>query len=155
METIRTTLLLIIKDDMIMLAKKKKGFGEGKYNGVGGKLEEGESVEEALIRETKEEINITPLDYEKVGVVSFDEDYKGKRSRLEFHLYTCSKWEGDLKETEEMEPHWFNIKEIPYDEMFPDDKYWLPYLLEGHKFNAYFNFDDDWNIIDKQIDIIS
>ena len=54
-----------------------------------------------------------------------------------------------------MEPHWFNIKEIPYDEMFPDDKYWLPYLLEGHKFNAYFNFDDDWNIIDKQIDIIS
>lgn len=154
MESVETTLLLIIKDNKIMLAKKKKGFGKGKYNGVGGKLEEGESIEDALLRETKEEVNITPLDYDKIGIVSFDEDYKGTRTRLIFHLFVCSKWEGELAETDEMKPYWFDIKDIPYDEMFPDDRYWLPYVLKGHKFNAYFNFDSNWNILDKQIDII-
>lgn len=154
MKAIETTLLLIIKDNKIMLAKKKKGFGAGKYNGVGGKLEPGETVEDALLRETKEEVNITPLDYVKIGVLSFDEYYVDSMTRLNFHLFVCSKWESELKETEEMEPHWFDINNIPYDKMFVDDKYWLPYVLQGRKFNAYFKFDKDWNILDKQIDLL-
>lgn len=42
-----------------------------------------------------------------------------------------------------MIPKWFNIANIPYDNMFPDDRYWLPLILEGQKIDAYFDFDED------------
>ena len=62
-----TTLCLLKKDNSILLAMKKRGFGSGKYNGIGGKIEKGETPDEAMIRETKEEIKVTPIKYEKVG----------------------------------------------------------------------------------------
>ena len=63
-----TTLCLLKKDNSILLAMKKRGFGSRKYNGIGGKIEKGETPDEAMIRETKEEINVTPIKYEKVGI---------------------------------------------------------------------------------------
>ena len=149
---LETTLCLLKKDNQILLAMKKRGFGEGKYNGVGGKIEEGETPEEAMIRETEEEIMVTPTQYEKVGVISFDEYYKGQKGNVIFHLYVASEWIGEPKETEEMCPKWFDITEIPYDNMFPDDKYWLPLILEGKKIKAYFHFDENWNILSKKIE---
>ena len=53
-----TTLCLLKKDNSILLAMKKRGFGSGKYNGIGGKIEKGETPDEAMIRETKEEIKV-------------------------------------------------------------------------------------------------
>ena len=76
---LETTLCLLKKDNEILLAMKKRGFGEGKYNGVGGKIENGETPEEAMLRETQEEISVTPTKYEKVGFLEFDEYYKGKK----------------------------------------------------------------------------
>lgn len=152
MGKMETTLCLLRKDDKILLAKKKRGFGEGKYNGVGGKLEPGETPEEAMIRETREEINVTPTKYEKIGTVEFDEYFKGEPVNLEFHLYVAYEWEGEPTESEEMAPKWFNVDEIPYDEMFRDDTYWLPLVLEGKKIKAYFKFDKEWNILEKKIE---
>jgi len=57
------TLLFLIKDDQILLAMKKRGFGAGRFNGVGGKVEPGETIEQALIRESQEEINVTPIEF--------------------------------------------------------------------------------------------
>lgn len=151
MSRLETTLSLLKKDNKILLAMKKRGFGEGRYNGVGGKIESGETPEEAMIRETQEEICVTPTKYEKVGFLEFDEFYKGKKQRVIFHLYIVYDWKGNIDETEEMKPCWFNIDEIPYDKMFPDDRYWLPLILEGKKINAYFDFDENWNLISKQI----
>ena len=54
MNKIETTLALLINDDEILLALKKRGHGEGKYNGVGGKIKENETPEAAMIRETQE-----------------------------------------------------------------------------------------------------
>lgn len=73
MKQMETTLLLLRKENKILLAMKKRGFGAGKYNGVGGKLEKSETPEEAMIREAKEEINIIPTVFEKMGVVEFIE----------------------------------------------------------------------------------
>ena len=151
MEELETTLLLLRKDEQILLAMKKRGFGEGKYNGVGGKIKEGETPEQAMIRETMEEISVVPVEYEKVGVIKFLEYYKGKKEKVSFHLYTASKWEGDIKESEEMKPEWFNVNEIPYDKMLPDDKFWMPYVLDNKKIDAYFEFDEDWNMLKKEI----
>lgn len=151
MDKLETTLCLLKKEEKILLAMKKRGFGEGKYNGVGGKIKEGETPEEAMIRETEEEIFVTPTKYEKVGYISFDEFYKDSKIRLAFHLYLAYEWIGEPKESDEMNPKWFNINEIPYDKMFPDDKYWLAHILNGEKIDAYFDFDEDWNLISKKI----
>ena len=151
MKELETTLLLLRKDNEILLALKKRGFGEGKYNGVGGKIKEGETPEQAMIRETMEEISVKPTKYEKVGIIKFLEYYKGNKEHVAFHLYTATEWEGNIKESEEMKPQWFNINEIPYDNMLPDDKFWMPYVLNNKKIDAYFEFDKDWNMLKKEI----
>ena len=149
---LETTLCLLKKENKILLAMKKRGFGEGKYNGVGGKIERGETPDDAMIRETQEEIAVTPIEYEKVGIIEFDEFYKGQKEKVMFHLYVASEWQGEPTESDEMKPEWFDIQNIPYDRMFPDDKYWLPLILEGRKIKAYFDFDEEWNLLNKTIE---
>ncbi len=155
MKKMETTLCLLRRNEEILLAMKKRGFGEGKYNGVGGKIEGTETPEATMLRETKEEIGVTPIQYEKVGVVSFDEFYKDEKVNLIFHLYMVTEWEGTPAESEEMQPKWFSIDSIPYNQMFPDDKYWLPLILEGKKIDAYFDFDEEWNLLSKDIKELS
>ena len=152
MDRIETTLCLLKRDNKILLAMKKRGFGKGKYNGIGGKIEKNETPEQAMIRETQEEINVTPIKYEKIGIVEFDEYYKGKKQNLIFYLYFIHEWKGIPSESNEMKPEWFDIDSIPYEKMFPDDKHWLPLVLEGKKIKAYFEFDENWNLISKVID---
>jgi len=151
-EVLETTLCLLRKDNEILLAMKKRGFGEGKYNGVGGKLEKGETPEDAMIRECNEEVGVIPTEYEKVGYIYFDEYFKGNKEQVAFHLYIATKWQGEITESDEMKPEWFDINHIPYDKMFSDDIYWLPLVLQGKKINAYFSFDEDWNILSSKID---
>lgn len=153
-DRIKTVLTLLKKDDEILLAKKKRGFGIGKYNGVGGKIEKNETSKEAMIRETYEEIKVTPIEFEKVGKIEFNEYYKGKKQKIIMDIYIAYKWIGTPEESEEMNPTWFSIKNIPYDKMFPDDKYWLPLILEHKKIDAYFEFDEKWNLLYKEIKII-
>jgi len=154
MKKMETTLLLLRKENQILLAMKKRGFGVGKYNGVGGKIEQNETLEEAMIREAQEEICITPTDYYKAGKIEFLEFYKGEKLNLIFHLYVATNWLGEPKESDEMKPDWFDIDKVPYDQMFPDDKYWLPYVLDGERINGFFDFDEDWNILFYKIDKI-
>ncbi|MCP5842996.1 NUDIX domain-containing protein, partial [Klebsiella pneumoniae] len=68
---IRRTLLFLRRDDELLLAMKKRGFGAGKWNGVGGKIEAGETIEDALVRECQEEINVTPLNWQAVAELDF------------------------------------------------------------------------------------
>jgi len=147
-----TTLLLVIKDNKILLACKKRGFGIGKYNGVGGKLESGESVEQGMIRETFEEIGIVPKDYELRGVIAFDEYYKGEPVLEVTHIYVASDFDGEPQETDEMKPFWFDLDKVPYDKMFPDDKFWLPMIIEGEYVIGNFKFDKDFNKLEHNIE---
>jgi len=67
------TLCLLLRNNEILLAMKKRGFGAGRWNGIGGKPEKGESIEEAAIRELKEEIDVVVSlgDLESVGEMDF------------------------------------------------------------------------------------
>ena len=152
MKKLETTLLILRREDEILLAKKKRGFGTGKYNGVGGKIESGETVEDAMIRECIEEIHVTPTKYEKMGTIEFIEFVKNEKTNLTFNLFVATSWIGEPKESEEMKPKWFKLDEIPYNEMFIDDSYWLPIVLEGNKIKAFFEFDEDWNLLSYNIE---
>jgi 8-oxo-dGTP pyrophosphatase MutT (NUDIX family) len=59
------TLCLTKEDGMILLGMKKRGFGEGRWNGFGGKVEEGETIVEAAIREMKEESGLTVKNWKR------------------------------------------------------------------------------------------
>ncbi len=126
------SLCFLVKEGEILLAMKKRGFGEGKWNGIGGKCEEGESIQECAIRETYEEINVvvgeTQLDYR--GSILFYFDSKPEWNQ-EVHIYVITAWEKDPEETEEMKPKWFSLDSIPYDDMWPGDRDWIPHILEG------------------------
>ena len=87
MKELYTTLLHVIKDGKILLAEKKRGFGQGLLNGVGGKVEPDETIEEAMIREAKEEIGIIPINYKKRGLLVFEEFFKGEQTKETIHIY--------------------------------------------------------------------
>jgi 8-oxo-dGTP pyrophosphatase MutT (NUDIX family) len=144
MSDIRRTLLFLHEGDNILLAMKKRGFGANRWNGVGGKLEAGETIEQALIRETQEEIFVTPIDYVKVAELDFygKDPETNEPWQMFVYAYLCTKWEGEPTESEEMKPEWYKKNSIPYDDMWQDDEHWLPQVLEGKKIQATFYFDE-------------
>jgi mutator protein MutT len=148
---IRRTLLFLIKDDQILLAMKKRGFGAGKWNGVGGKLDEGETVEQALVRECQEEINVAPTQYEKVAELDFVQDADSNPWHMYVYAYTCRDWEGEPEETEEMAPKWYPLNQIPYADMWDDDEHWLPLVLAGDKVTGTFTFDENDRMLSYEI----
>lgn len=152
MKTTNTTLMLIIKDNKILLAQKKRDFGLGKFNGVGGKVETSETILQAAIRETKEEIFVEPLDPILHGIIEFDEFYKGERTKVIMNIFVATDYVGDLHESDEMKPQWFDLHSIPYNNMFPDDALWLPKILNGETFKGHFKFDENFNLISYSFD---
>ncbi|MES2314828.1 MAG: 8-oxo-dGTP diphosphatase [Patescibacteria group bacterium] len=134
------TLCLIVKDHRVLLGMKKRGFGEGHWNGFGGKVEPGEEIESAAKREVFEEAGVTLSSAEKTGVLNFEFESDPEKL-LEVHVFRSDVFTGEPIETEEMRPQWFAFDEIPYDKMWSDDAYWLPLLLKGKKFEGYFLFD--------------
>ena len=139
----QATLCFLIKNDKeILLAMKKKGFGQGKWNGVGGRLDFNrgdKDIFDTAIRETKEESGVAVKDIERVAILSFYFPYR-KEWDQEVHVFISRNWEGEPKESKEMKPKWFKIKEIPFKKMWPDDKFWLPKILKGEKLKAEFSF---------------
>ncbi len=143
MQTKTLSLLFLQQNDQVLLALKKRGFGEGRWNGVGGKVEPGETIEAAMIREAQEEIDVTPTQYEKVGDIRFDEYFKGIPTLMHVHIFTATAWTGEPKESEEMQPKWFNLSDVPFTDMWADDPFWLPQVLAGKKISADFKLDEN------------
>ena len=141
----RTLCLLLDKEARrLALGKKKRGFGKDLYNGFGGKIEEGETIEQAAIRELEEESSVEAgyENLEMVGKLYFTFPTKKEWDQL-VYVFKVASWKGEPKESEEMTAEWFDFDQIPYDRMWPDDIYWLPKVLEGKKVVGNFTFDED------------
>lgn len=135
------TLCYIIKDNKILLVKKKKGLGVGVWNGPGGTVGN-EDISFAASRETYEEIKIVPAEIKKVGDLEF---YFGQENEADWHVhvFVTDEFDGIEKETEVAVPKWFKIDRIPYGEMWPDDVIWMPLMIAGKKFHGRFYFDKE------------
>ncbi len=143
-------LCFIAKDGRVLLIRKKRGLGAGKINAPGGKLEPGETALDSAIRETREEIGVTPLRIEERGVLRFQftDGYA-----LHCAVFVAADFEGELIETAEATPLWFPSDAIPYDEMWEDDRHWLPQVLEGRSFNGWFVFDGE-KMLSKRVEFL-
>lgn len=129
-----TTLVYIEKDDCyLMLHRTKKDVDEnkGKWIGVGGKFEEGESPEECMFREVREETGLTVLDYKLRGIVTFTSEVWGSQY---MYLFTASDFEGELTACDEGELKWIPKSQILDLNIWEGDRAFLKLLFEDSPF---------------------
>jgi ADP-ribose pyrophosphatase YjhB (NUDIX family) len=129
------TLVFPIEKNNVLLAIKTRKIGEGLRNGWGGGQEEGETIEEAAIREFHDESGLWAKleDLEYKGKVTFhNQKEDGRKFIVEVHMFLLRKWSGVLKPNPEMrDPKLWPISNLPFNEMMPSDKDWLPLVLKG------------------------
>jgi len=145
----RLTLCLIHQPPRMLLGMKKRGHGEGKWNGFGGKVQDGETIEGTAQRELHEEVGITASSLTRVGVLTFI--YSADLEPMEVHLFRVDDFIGEPIESEEMRPQWFLTDALPFDEMWPDDRFWMPLFLEGKTFTGRFTFDEENNLLEQEL----
>ena len=138
--TEETSLLFAMRDDQVLLIHKKRGLGAGKINAPGGRVDPGESFEDAAIREAHEEVGIEAEKLSYCGVLSF-QFTDGYSTRC--HVYSTRTFSGVPIETDEAIPLWAELDSIPYDRMWADDVLWIPLMLKGEPFDAHFIFNGD------------
>lgn len=143
------TLCIIHDHPRVLLGLKKRGFGQGRWNGFGGKVEAGETVEQAALRELAEEAKVRITEIKKHGIIEFE--FIGETEILEVHIFKGLGLAGEPTETEEMKPQWFDIKDIPFEKMWPDDAFWLPLFLEDKIFKGKFLFKDSNTILETNL----
>lgn len=149
----KVTLCFLIKENKILLAMKKRGFGKDKWNGYGGKNQENEKIRKTAKRETLEEIGAKIIKMEKMAVLIFKFTNNPEWNQKCF-VYRAIEWIGKPKESEEMKPKWFDFEKIPYEKMWSDDKIWLPKILENKKVRAKFWFNENGEIVKHRIKTI-
>ncbi len=125
---INTTLVHLRKDNKTLMIQKK----DGKFMGVGGKFNVGETPEECLIREVKEETNLDIIEYKLVGKIFFPkfddvEDYFS-------YVYEVTDFTGELKESEEGKLYWIDNAEITDLNIWEGDKYFIEWIYKDRVF---------------------
>jgi 8-oxo-dGTP pyrophosphatase MutT (NUDIX family) len=132
-----STIVFPVRDNLIYLANKKRGFGIGYLNGYGGKQQpEDLTISHTAAREMEEEggVVVLPENLDEVAVINFFEE---EIPVFECHVFFCHEWKGQFQETEEMSaPKAYDIANPPYDQMWDADRVWLPIVCSGKKIRA-------------------
>ncbi|MCF0238589.1 MAG: 8-oxo-dGTP diphosphatase [Sphaerochaetaceae bacterium] len=118
---------------VLLIRRKKKGFGSNKISGPGGHMEKGETPLLCAIRETQEEVGLRPINPSLVGILCF----AIPNNNILGYVYIATEYEGKLKETSEAQPFWCPLDELPLNEMFNDDLIWLPRTLKGVSYTFF------------------
>ncbi len=133
------TLLFLVVDSRVLLIRKRRGHGVGKINGPGGKLEPGETPAACAVRETLEETGVRAEAPRLAAVFRFVDtcqpDWLG-------YIFTAGACTGSPRTTAEGIPRWYDTTALPLDEMWDDDRYWLPRVLAGERLRGDFLFTD-------------
>ena len=148
------TVLIVHQPPKILLGFKNsnKKFG-GKWNGFGGGLKKGESLENCAIRETFDETGIKVKDISRRGKILFKFE-KDDEPDHEVHFYETKDYLGELDTSKDFrEYNWFYTKELDsiYDQMMPADRYWLPLFVKGKMFEGNVCFDNEFKVSSYEI----
>jgi 8-oxo-dGTP diphosphatase len=143
------TLMFVIRDDEVLLIRKKRGLGAGKINGPGGRIENGETPLQCAIRETEEELHITPGQIRPAGELFFHAE---DMPRIHAFVYVARSFTGEPTETEEAIPLWTPMDQIPFAEMWEDDHLWLDAALSGQTIRGWFSFVEE-SLLDYRLEL--
>jgi len=130
--------------DEVLLGRKKKGLGLGKYVAPGGKVEPGEGIRDAMTREVLEEVGlaVAAADLSPRGVLTYLFPHRPAWTQ-QSSVFVARTWSGLERESDELAPEWFALDELPLDSMWDDAKHWLPAALAGDPVRATFSFGPD------------
>ena len=128
----------------VLLGYKRTGLGLGRVVGIGGKVEPGETIPAAAVREVREEteLDIAAADLEPAGVFDYLFPTSPTWSQRS-HVFRCRRFAGEPRETEEIVPAWFATSDIPFARMWDDARRWLPAVLRGEQAGATYTFGTD------------
>ncbi len=130
--------------EVLLGRRKKLGFGTGKVVGLGGHVEPDETPVQAAARETAEESGLIVAvgDLREIANVTFRFPVKPAWD-MQVAVFVGDRFSGDARETEEIAPRWYPIDDLPVQNMWDDNQYWLPQALAGQRIQAEFVFADD------------
>lgn len=124
---------------MLHRVKKENDMHQGKWNGLGGKLEAGESPEECVIREVREEAGLEIASPKMHGFITFPE-FDGNDDWYVF-VFSADSFSGSLIDSNEGILKWIPDDELLDLNLWEGDKVFLKWLLEDRFFSAKFNYD--------------
>lgn len=147
----KAVVAFLLKEHEVLLGYRKQvsnKLGEHLISGIGGKLEAGETEVKALIRELQEEIQVTVTDFRKVGRVRFLFPYKPAWQQ-DVAIFLVDNWEGSPAETEVIKPSWHLQDQLPLQQMWADNRYWLPKVLSGEKIDAIYLYNHESEVVEE------
>ncbi len=135
-----TLCYVINKDKTLMLhrIKKKDDIHEGKWNGLGGKFEKGETPEECVIREVKEESGLTIRKPRLHGFITFPM-FDGKKDWYVF-MFTATDFKGKLIDSREGKLEWIQNNKLLELNLWEGDRIFIPWLFQDKFFSARFDY---------------
>lgn len=140
---VETVVCYLEKDNCFLMLhrnKREKDINKGKWIGVGGHIEKGETPEQAIKREVKEETSLDILECEKRGVVVF----KSENSNEKMHIFTSKKFIGQVGDCDEGDLRWISKEDVTDLPLWEGDRIFLPNILHGGTFFSYqFNYVKD------------
>ncbi len=125
---------------MLHRIKKKNDFHEGKWNGLGGKFEHGETPEECVIREVKEESGLLIKNPRLHGFITFPM-FDGKKDWYVF-LFTASEFNGELIDSHEGKLEWIADEKLLDLNLWEGDSIFIPWLMGDKFFSAKFVYEN-------------
>ncbi len=125
---------------MLHRVKKENDYHEGKWNGLGGKFEQGESPEECAIREIEEECGLKVKSVTMKGFITFPL-FDGKDDWYVF-LFTADDFEGELIDSPEGNLAWVPNGKLTELNLWDGDKIFIPWLFKEEFFSAKFNYEN-------------
>ena len=151
--------LRLSNQDIVFLGRKTKKFGAGLLNGWGGKVEEGETILNAAIRELREESGLIAKtrDLVYVGRITFYTQDRCKRIfNVLVHVFLLRKWRGQFRIGDGMkDPGWWPTNHLPIEKMMPADAHWVPSIFQGHKVIGDFLYGPEQkNVIWQEIRVV-
>lgn len=151
---IEVAVVLVVDGGRLLLLQTAAGHvGEGKWKGLSGKLLPGERPSEGTAREAFEESGLSVSRLVRHGVIRC---CFGGRENPDWIVYVFStdSFEGDMRPSPEGVLKWFPLEEIPYGEMWEDNRHWLPLVLGGKRFKCEFQYNEEGSkLLDFSLDI--
>ena len=131
MKTIEVVAAIIKKQDKIFITRRSYGEFADMWEFPGGKIELGESREEALIREVKEELELDINNLEYLTTV----DYDYPNFHLTMHCFICEICGGELVLNAHNDAKWVSLEELPTQKWVPADVEVVEKILNDFKIN--------------------
>lgn len=128
----------------VLLGMKRSGFGTGRIVALGGGIELGESAGEAAAREVSEEsgVLVDVADLVELGPVRWRFPVKPVLD-MDAVVFTTDRFSGEPAATDEIDPCWYPVEQVPWDGMWDDAKHWLGHVLRNQPLNVTVTLNED------------